>query len=81
MDSLQKDELFTKTAIREFEQTGQYDTARNVGLNQLLQIERERRQEHNAHFKDTLFLNKYLIESVLEYKNTIQRGDFINSMN
>ena len=59
---------------------GTSQEARDIDLNRVLDLERQKRQEHVSHFKDLVFLKKEFMDSLLEFFKLKQREDFIGGI-
>jgi hypothetical protein len=80
MYGLQQDELFCRNKISEFNAVGDYDSARRIALTHLLRLHSEKRQEEDSVFRDTSRINKYLIESIMEYRSAAQKGEMLEQL-
>jgi hypothetical protein len=78
LSGIEQDELTCFNEIHKL--AGDYDSIRRIRLEQLLRLQSEKRGELNSFFRDTVRIQKDLIDAVLDYQGILKRGEVLDQL-
>ncbi len=79
LTGIESDELTCLNEIHKIG-VGDYEGVRKIKLEQILRLQKERRDQETSFFRDDATIKKDLFEAILEYKKILKTGEILNGM-